>query len=1350
MTARFALLLVGLALTRTMSAQDFTLSLEPNTAKLVQGQSTSFVISLAPFNGFTSQVSLAVATLPAGVTAQFSPATLTLPGTSVLQLTAATNQSQVDFALNIIATGGGITNTTSSSVSVVIGLLPICTGAFQGQVTDIQSGLPVPGAVIQFNGYYYTTADASGNYIITNVSLGSPDNTPEQYGLSSTRTDYWQSAVSYAFAVCDATNVVNLQMIKKQFGSISGQVTAQGGGSLSNVLVNLSGAEYTSTNTDANGSYQIPGLQLSYSNAPGFYSLQFSVAGYWQTTSNTIVQANSNSVVNAVLIPICTATIHGSVIFGDTGLPVTNTYVYVSTYNDQSVLTDSQGDYTATNVYLGEYNNPVNAGASASYAGYYGGSVSAQLSSCGQILGMPTLVLKPVPPPPTNNYGDITGHIYDVQSGLPLTNAYVYVYYQDVYAYTDTNGAYYLTNVLVGTGGSTNTTVYLIATDTGYFSVQSNVNVYADEVVTQDFQMLKIGFGAVVGTVRDSVTTLPVTNAYVSIAASGEVNSNGYYASNPLQLTPGNLPTEEYINVSAIGYWGTSTNTTVTDGNTNVVDISLLKVCTGATILGNVVDAITQKPITNASVQISGSQYYYTTTDTNGAFIFTNVTVGDNNSPIQNSLTASAPGYNPQTKTVTIFCNATIITEFGQAETAFGSIDGFVTNVVTGLPLTNVFVGTSFGGSTYTDTNGYYEFDQAPLGLNGANATWTVTAIPAGFLQQSKPVIVSSNMDSRLDFGFGQPPTALIVTATGTPDPVNVGSNLLYLVTLTNTVADAQAVVLADALPPGVTYVSSALTNSPGTPFSAPVYSNNVVTTSATDFGSNSAVTVAIVVVPTAVGTLTNVATVTSSTTDLDPTGSNHMATVFTDVIAPPAPPTELIVTLVSTPPTVPVGSNLLYTVTLTNTVANATTVTLVDTLPPFVDFVTASVSNPPGGTFSQPTFADGAVTISAPTFSSNSAVTLFITVTPTVAGALTNTVNVTSATTNLAPGTTLSAMVTNAATATADLALLLTENAEFITLGSNVDYTLVVTNLGPDDAPDAVLDDTLPAGAVYVSATTSQGTATPGSGTEHWDFGALSSHASATATLVVTPGSAGIITNGAVVSLVPGAFSVTDPYLGNNTQSITATVTALVNTNPPPLTNVTVQALGPIVFNPQTGLYQQTVLFTNLSGVATVAIRIGVLDLPSFVTLYNATGTTNGVPYVEYDQSVAAGGGAVFLLEYYDVTRQPFVSTNFVVTALGAAAPAPSATGTVLQLDRIEFISEGQLTIEFASVPGHTYVVQYADSVNPAQWNTAWPPIIAVNTKTEWIDAGPPKTTSPPGAPGVAGQRYYRVVQTN
>ena len=964
---------------------------------------------------------------------------MTLPGTSVLTLSATTNAALGAFTLDVTGVGGGITNTTSSSVTVNFGLLPLCTGGFRGTVTDIETGLPVPGATVYK--YFLTLsaveADASGQYIFTNLELLG-DNLPASYSLFASRTDYWASATVYDYAVCDVTNTINFQLLRLRFGSISGTVTDPDGHLLPGVSVSLSGPSSVSTNSDANGLFQSGPLMLGPSNSPAAYDVTGTTNGYWYASTNTTVVADSNSVVHLVMIPICTATVTGRIVYGDTGLPATNVSVQVMAGNSAgSTNTDANGGYAVPGISLGLNNTPDFADIMANVPGYNYGQTNAPVTNCLEVVVAPTLVLQPLP---RNNYGSVAGHVYDVETGLPVTNALVEARSsasgEGGSARGDTNGAYLVTNVLVGAGSTITNLAGVNVAAAGYYPGSSNFTLFAGQIVTQDVRILRIRFGEVAGVARDSATHLPLPNVQVNVLGGAfpigplVTGADGRYDTGPMQLNFPNAPTMLSLSASVTGYWTANTNTTIRADTTNVVDIEMIQVCTGATIIGNVVSATTQKPITNAIVSASSQAVQ---TDAGGNFILTNVTVGNNNSPIQTTVTATAPGFIEQSHTITIFCDATITTEFGAPQTVFGGIDGYVTNLVTGLPLTNVFVGTEFGAAASTDTNGYYSLSQVPLGANGASRVWTVTAIPNGFPAQTKSVSVSSNTVSRLDFGFGQPATALIVTATGAPNPVTVGSNLVYLVMLTNTVAEAEQVQLSDALPPGVTFVSAAFTNSPGTPLSAPVYSNHVVTATAPEFGSNSAVTLAIRVTPTVVGLLTNVATVSSSTPDLDPSGSNHTATVITSVVGP----------------------------------------------------------------------------------------------------------------------------------ADADLALILSENTASIGVGSNILYTLVATNLGPADATDVVLDDTLPPSAQYVSSTTSQGTVTPNGGSVHWDFGALSSHGFATATLVATTTATGSITNSATVTLVPKGVAVVDPNLSNNTASVVAIVTAPVVTNVPPPTALIVTAVG-------------------------------------------------------------------------------------------------------------------------------------------------------------------------------------------
>src|SRR5262249_36999795 len=60
-----------------------------------------------------------------------------------------------------------------------------------------------------------------------------------------------------------------------------------------------------------------------------------------------------------------------------------------------------------------------------------------------------------------------------------------------------------------------------------------------------------------------------------------------------------------------------------------------------------------------------------------------------------------------------------------------------------------------------------------------------------------------------------------------------------------------------------------------------------------------------------------------------------------------------------------------------------------------------------------------------------------------------------------------------------ADLVLTKTVDNPMPVFGSLVTYTVIVTNKGPGEATHVVMEDTLPAGLIFVSATPSQGTVT-------------------------------------------------------------------------------------------------------------------------------------------------------------------------------------------------------------------------------------------------------------------------------
>jgi len=121
----------------------------------------------------------------------------------------------------------------------------------------------------------------------------------------------------------------------------------------------------------------------------------------------------------------------------------------------------------------------------------------------------------------------------------------------------------------------------------------------------------------------------------------------------------------------------------------------------------------------------------------------------------------------------------------------------------------------------------------------------------------------------------------LQLVATASPAPVLVGTNLTYLLVVTNTAGPSPAtgVTLTDTLPAGVTFVSAGATQGTCTGTTTVVCALGTVAVAGT-------ATVQIVVTPTVAGTITNNSTVTSNEVNSS-AGKNTLRQV-TDVIAPP------------------------------------------------------------------------------------------------------------------------------------------------------------------------------------------------------------------------------------------------------------------------------------------------------------------------------------------------------------------------------------------------------------------------------------------------------------------------------
>ncbi|OAI39757.1 hypothetical protein AYO38_07075 [bacterium SCGC AG-212-C10] len=243
----------------------------------------------------------------------------------------------------------------------------------------------------------------------------------------------------------------------------------------------------------------------------------------------------------------------------------------------------------------------------------------------------------------------------------------------------------------------------------------------------------------------------------------------------------------------------------------------------------------------------------------------------------------------------------------------------------------------------------------------------------------------------------------------------------------------------------------------------------------------------------------------------------------------------ELSITKTDSADPVTAGQNLTYTLTVNNAgLGAATLVAVSDTLPAGTTFV--SLSSPPGWTCTTPAAGSGGtISCTNPSLASGNAVlTVVVKVEASVASAsvISNTATVSSTPADSNPAND-SATTTTTVTTSADLSATKTDAPDPVVAGSEITYSITVSNAGPSDAQNWNLADTLPAGTSLVSITQTSG---PPAG------GPLPAGASATATLIVKV-AANVPSGTVLTNSVSPSSTTPDPNAANNAGTATTTV---------------------------------------------------------------------------------------------------------------------------------------------------------------------------------------------------------------
>ncbi len=313
-----------------------------------------------------------------------------------------------------------------------------------------------------------------------------------------------------------------------------------------------------------------------------------------------------------------------------------------------------------------------------------------------------------------------------------------------------------------------------------------------------------------------------------------------------------------------------------------------------------------------------------------------------------------------------------------------------------------------------------------------------------------------------------------------------------------------------------------------------------------------------------------------------------------------------------------------------------------------------------------------------------------------------------------------------------ADLVVSVTAAPNPVMVGSNLTYSITVSNAGPSDATGVLLTNLLPSSVSFVSAVSSTGSCTVAGQMVTCALGDIPVGQSAKVTIVGLINSAGPLTDTAGASA-----NEADPITSNNLSLALGTAIGGEGNQ------LIAEIVSSMTLNPQTGLYEQIIRVTNVgTGIATAA-RVLLSGLPAGVEVYNRSGTDGeGTPFLQFNVSVAPGATVDFVAEYYTSDR----STPPDPTLDAQEVPAEShllPSGPILSLDREPFLWNGRVVIEFPSIPGETYAIEYSSDMET--WQVAVPAVQAAGNRIQWIDDGPPKTQSRPDS---VSSRFYRVVQ--
>lgn len=578
------------------------------------------------------------------------------------------------------------------------------SGYLAGVVLNASDGRPIEGAVaVVTSTIESATTSSNGFFVFSRVTAG------KTMTLEVQATNF--DSIRQGGLIVGSGETVSLNFsLTPSSGSITGVVTSSVRGDvLPNVSVFLPDYSVVSS-TNATGLFTVTGL-----NAATGVSLNLSYPGFTEVTrTGIVVEKGRTTSLEITMVPVH-GLLAGLCVDAVTGLGLTGV-VIVAIGSGYGTVTSGVGGYYQFEELPG---NPAGYTIEASLDGYYNRSVNTGAIAPGSITGL-DLDLTP-------NRGAITGTITSQVSGLGLEGVLLNVSSAGLTGVISSTGGYYiLTNVPPSLTGYT-----IEGSLQGYANVSvASGPVPAGRTTSRNFMMTP-STGSISGTVTDSVTSIGITGALVSIPglimAPVNTESGGFYEITGIPPSSTGVTVE----VSVAGYSnGSSLSSPIDAGGVVSLDFVLSK--TTGSIAGSVVDWATGLPLVDVSLTVPGSGLPEFKSGAGGAYEITGVIA----SVTGVTVGASKTGYaRADVHVAPILPGTSAYLNFVLTGTT-GQITGAVTDSVSGIGLSGALLAIPGSGLAAVNSGqgGQYIISEVPVSLAGV----TLDISMAGYFAQSR------------------------------------------------------------------------------------------------------------------------------------------------------------------------------------------------------------------------------------------------------------------------------------------------------------------------------------------------------------------------------------------------------------------------------------------------------------------------------------------------------------------------------------------------------------------------------------------------------------------------------------